>query len=111
MQYVINTFDDSAPGMERLRYQSEFILLAYPREDSTPEDIRQRWLDDIQSCARPDYFNYDAARQAVLDWCDENTFRLSSALEYLQSELEGKWDDIDDYGESPTFRLYVERTP
>ena len=104
MTYIVNTFDDSAHGMERLRHQSEFILVAYPWEDSGLDDIRQQWLDDIQSCARPDGFEYDAARQAVLDWCDENTVRLSNSLHYLQSEL----DDMSEYDESPAFRLYVE---
>lgn len=108
MAYTVNSFDDSAPGMERLRYRSEFILLAYPWEDSTSEDIRKQWLDDIDSCCRPDGFDYDGACIAVNEWCDDNRDRLSSALQWLQSELSGQWDDIADYGEGPVFRLYIE---
>ena len=108
MSYHVNNFDDSAPGMERLRNRSEFILIACPWEDSTAEDIRKQWLQDIQSCGRFDGFDYDAARQAVESWCDDNSYTLSRALDYLQSELDGQWDEIADYGEGPVFRLYVE---
>lgn len=106
MQYVINTFDDSAPGMERLRHQSEFILLAYPSTDSGLDDIRQQWIDDIQSCARPDDFDYDAARDAVNDWCDDNASRMLHALGALHQEGFAIADEYDHEG--PCLRLYVE---
>lgn len=61
----VTTFDVCVPGMERLRSQSEFILLAYLQPSTTGGNIREQWLDDLQVCERPDGFNYDAARQAI----------------------------------------------
>lgn len=67
-RYQVTSLDCSAEGMERLRSQSEFILLAYLGPDSSPEDIFRELRDDIQSCERPDGFDYDAAREAIQDW-------------------------------------------
>jgi hypothetical protein len=103
MSYTVTTFDDSAEGMERLRDQSEFILLAYPSKDSTPDDILQQFVDDIQTCDRFDGFDYDAAREAVIAWYDSDTVaRVLGWIDWPESD-----DDIgDDF--YPVFRLYVE---
>jgi hypothetical protein len=100
MAYTVTTFDDSADGMERLRNQSEFILLAYPASDSTPDDVLQQFIDDIQSCDRFDGFDYDAARAAVNEWYDSDML-----ARVLQST---EWPDDDESEWWPTFRLYVE---
>lgn len=63
------TIDVCQPGFERLRSQSEFILLAHPREGDSPSDLKAEWLADIQRCERPDGFDYDAAREAVETFC------------------------------------------
>lgn len=104
--YTVNSFDDSASGMERLRYQSEFILLAYPHKDSDCADIRQQWLDDIQSCCHPDGFDYEAASAAVNEWCDYNGERISHALGALHREGFALCEEYE--CEGPVFRLYIE---
>ena len=63
--YTVNSFDVCAPGMERLRNRSEFLLVASIVPGTSAASLRQQWLDDIQACVRGDWFDYDAARQAV----------------------------------------------
>ena len=107
-KYTVTSFDNSVSGMERLRNQSEFILLAYPWEDSVPVDIRRQWVDDIQSCDRFDGFDYEAAREAVNEWYNESGEDIvAHAIAYLNSQVES-WDDVEFSDESPVFRLYVE---
>lgn len=72
MAYVPTSFDVCNPGMERLRNQSEFLLVAYIHPSSTAKEIAANWNHDLQSCMREDDFDYDAARaaidQAMRDW-------------------------------------------
>lgn len=103
-RYAINSMDCAAEGMERLRSQSEFILLAYPSAESTVADLREQWQADIDSCARSDSFDYSAARAAIADYCAERE-------SYLQRELRAvPWDELDgdDMESAVAFRLYVE---
>jgi hypothetical protein len=83
MRYEVTTFDDSADGMERLRNQDEFILLAYVGRGTTVAEVREQFLSDIQSCARPDDFDYDAARVAVETHLDGLAAYLEGYLEAL----------------------------
>lgn len=108
MPYAVNSMDDSADGMERLRSQSEFILLAYPKVGETVETLRDEWIADLDSCMRPDGFDFAAAEQAIRDYCEERSDYLVRCLADLPAEPD---DDADepDFDESPvTFRLYVE---
>lgn len=75
----VTTFDVCQPGFERMRSQSEFILLAYPRAGDTPAQLRDEWKADLQSCARPDGFDYDAALAAIDAFCDAEQEWLASA--------------------------------
>lgn len=65
MRYEITTFDVCASGMERLRNKDEFILVAHIEPTSTPVDLEDQWLADIQACERSDDFDYGAADALV----------------------------------------------
>lgn len=65
MAYSLSSFDVCAPGFERLRSYSEFILSAPIYTASTLNEIVKALGDDIQACMRPDHFDYDAARAVV----------------------------------------------
>jgi hypothetical protein len=65
MAYQVGGFDVCVQGFERLRRQSEFILCAYINAETTADGIAQQWRDDLQSCMRPDGFDYDGARLAI----------------------------------------------
>ena len=65
VEYQVTGFDVCVPGMERLRSQSEFLLLAYVDATTRGRHIVNAWMDDIQACSRPDDFDYDAARRAA----------------------------------------------
>ncbi len=101
-RYTVNECDASADGMERLRNQDEFILISGATADShDPRAIFEGFLEDIQSCARPDEFDYDACEKALHDWFDESgASDIKDALRYID------WREIDEF-EGVTVRLYV----
>ena len=68
-RYSVTGVDTSADGMERLRSQSEFILLTYPAAESTPSDLAAQWLADMDSTDMGDGFSYTAAEHAISDLC------------------------------------------
>lgn len=107
MRYEITTLCTAASGMERLRNQREFILLAYPSgPDATADEMISGLTRDIQSCARPNDFDYEAARKAIADWADdggrEAIARELAYIEWGEDEAD-EWDCED----SPAVRLYV----
>jgi hypothetical protein len=104
-RYQVNSLDCSASGMERLRYQREFILIAYPSTDSTPFELCRQWIEDLNGAAYPDGFCYEAAEQAIRQYCDDNAERIQTELDGLEAVLIGELEDCD---ESPACRLYVE---
>lgn len=96
-RYEVATFDVCVQGFERLRSQSEFILVAHVDATSTWQDVRAEWLGDVQSCDRFDGFDYEAAAAAVNAFCaanagryrGENPFNLELPAE---AECEGEGD-------------------
>lgn len=109
MAYHVTTLEVCAEGMERLRAQSEFILCAYAGSDSSPEAIADEWRQDIQTCARPDGFDYDGARAAI------DSFMADGGRERLARELAAvPWDEWEPDGpdsddcESIPCKLYIE---
>ena len=66
--YSVTSFDACVPGYERLRSNSEFILVAYPRPQWGKRAMMRAFLEDMESVSRPDGFDYRAARQAVRAW-------------------------------------------
>lgn len=110
MRYSVTGVDDSAEGMERLRDQSEFILIAYASDDSTPDDLAEQWSADIGATAQPDGFDYDAAESAVRTYCRESADYLQAlidsavAIERRDAEERRRSFDMDD---APPLRLYV----
>ncbi len=134
MRYEIVTLDTSADGMERLRNQDEFILLAYGDSTSTPVGLIHDWKADVQSCDRGDGFDY-AAIDAALDAISFDALTREimgvgrspkdaaeealKALEEVNRDAHDKLRDViatleeiaaDDENGSATFRLYVRDT-
>lgn len=102
MAYTVNGIDDSADGMERLRSHTEVILLAYPHKGDSPSFLEQSWLEDLDNCAAPDGFDYDAAIACIRNYC-----KLESA--YLFGALESATEGRDDGETEPRpYRLYLD---
>lgn len=110
MIYEVTRFDNSAPGMEPLRNRDEFILIAYLGEDMAPLDILTQWQADIDSCVRPDGFDYLEARAAIDQWAGNNLERIRGEIEYFHGAA--KRGDFSWEGEELEipFRLYVRDT-
>jgi hypothetical protein len=113
MSYQVTTLDCAAEGMERLRDQSEFILLAYASgADIAPDDILEQWLGDLQACERPDGFDYDAARLAIYQWAGTGgrgqiQGELNAASESaMRGDLNWNDESAAEF-DSVAFRLYV----
>lgn len=86
-RYEVTTFDVCTQGFERLRSNSEFILVAYPNGRSGAGTLRKQWLDDLQSCERPEGFDYGAAKLAIGRYCAK-----------LQRHWKGKRNPMDAAG-------------
>jgi hypothetical protein len=103
-RYRVTTFDVCAPGFERLRSESEFILCAYPNGRSGWRTLRDEWLADLRGADRGEGFDFAAARREVCRYAAE-----------LRREWAGKRNPMriqpaprgDDSGESITAYLYV----
>lgn len=102
-RFEVTSLDASAEGMERLRNQSEFILLAYPSPYDTPAAIAEQWAADVDACERPDGFGFALCRDAVRTWAAQNSEYIAATLASLRDVWEG--DDAED--SAPAFRLYV----
>lgn len=106
VSYEVTTLDVCVQGFERLRSNSEFILNAYPDRTTTPAEVVEEFLRDIDSCSRPDDFDYSAARNAV------NDYFATGGLGRLAAELNGvSWGEEpapeDDDGNGIIAFLYV----
>jgi len=106
--YAVESVDDSADGMERLRNQDQFILLCYPRPDDKPADLLAALLADLDSCMRPDGFSHDSAGAAVRLWYhyEGGQARLASACAEALELPPPECEDMPDES-CLTFRLYV----
>jgi hypothetical protein len=106
-RYSVSGVDDAAEGMERLRDQSEFILVAYASGGESPAEIGEQWLRDVDSCGREDGFDYDAAEHAIRQYISDAT--ESGYLDSLigrARDVAGS-DESADEMESTPLRLYV----
>lgn len=70
--YTVNSYDICTQGFERLRSQSEFILVTTVYKGVLGEEIRDDLKQQIQSYAQPDGFDYEACRAAIDTFVDEN---------------------------------------
>lgn len=112
-RYTVSGLDCSAEGMERLRDQSEFILLAYPDADATPESLAAEWIRDMESSDQGDGFDYDAAALAIRRYCEAATesgylpAKLTENASYIGGNNPTGLDLDESDFESAPFRLYV----
>lgn len=110
MRYEVTTLNVCAQGFERLRSESEFILCAYVWAEDDADSYLSQWLDDIQSCMRPEGFDYDAAEKTVRDYWRDNVKPLWTPRGRMDGSnpfaLESKPED-DDNAESCVAFLYV----
>lgn len=102
MTYAVTTFDICVQGFERLRSQSEFLLVAYVNGATTLADLREQLHSDIQGCDRFEGFDYDAARQVVDDYLDASGDWIARDLSGLEPASDNDCD------ESYIAFLYVE---
>ena len=76
--YEVSSYDVCVSGFERLRSYSEFMLLTQINAESSAADLLQGLLSDIQSCMRPNDFDYAEADRVVCDYFDANIRPLFS---------------------------------
>lgn len=116
-RFSVSSVDDSAEGMERLRDQSEFILLAYPGEGAKPAELTEQWSADLDSVGRPDGFGFALAESVIRDYCEERGDYLAAILAERSSAMreerlaainaDDSGDDVPEESEWPPIRLYV----
>ena len=91
--YLVTSIDLCAQGYERLRRQSEIILLAYPTSATTPEELKADLIADLDSCMRDDGFDYDAATAAIETYFADNPAgiqcHIDEAPESWEEDMEG----------------------
>lgn len=68
--YSISSFDVCVQGFEPLRSYTETLLPVPIGPEDTPETIREALHDELQSCMRPDGFDYEAAEKAINEFVD-----------------------------------------
>ena len=102
-RYSVRTFDVCAQGFERLRARHEFILLAYPKRGASAAELAEEWKADIQACARPDGFDYEAARACVDAFAERESAWIAAAC----ADLDESSDDSDECGEPVTAYLFI----
>ena len=107
-RYSVTGLDCSAEGMERLRDWNERILIAYPDGGSSPADLAEQWIRDMDSSDQGDGFDYEQAEHAIRQYCEEATesgylqHKLGEATEVVTGE-----DSDGETIESLPFRLYL----
>ena len=84
-RYTVTSFDVCQPGFERLRSNSEFLLVGHVEHNTSREDLRSQFMSDIQACERPDSFDYDAARKVVTDYLA--SVDMVRALMYVEAPV------------------------
>lgn len=70
MEYHVTSFDVCVQGFERLRSYTETLLPVPIDAKDGIEEIRQGLHDELQSCMRPDGFDYEAATKAIDTFVD-----------------------------------------
>lgn len=113
-RYAVTGLDCSVEGMERLRDQSEFILLAYPGEryDMAPAELAEDWICDMNGADCGDGLNYDAAEHAIRTYAEESAEYLTAVLESRRQAVRQALADANGDSDGfepdwPPFRLYV----
>ena len=75
MSYIVTTFDVCVPGFERLRSQSEFILVAAVWPDMSRQELIDGFEDDLQACGRSDGFRYGECRDVIRGYLADVSMR------------------------------------
>lgn len=106
-RYQVTSLDVSADGMERLRSQSEWILIAGACGPDDSEAVLTAWHED--SFYLPESWDSVAAVEALDSW-----WHVDGGKEALQRELAAvQWDEWkpdgpdSDSGESIPCRVYI----
>lgn len=68
--YTVNSWDVCSAGNERLRNQTEFMIVTPVGPGTDLADARRGLKADIQSHMQPDWFDYAACKAAIDAWCD-----------------------------------------
>lgn len=96
LRYEVTSFDLCVQGFERLRSQDEFILCAYPDSKTSAAEVVDEFVRDIDSCMRPDEFDYKAAENAVRDYFAQDSLGgLTSALASVEWGEEPAPEDME----------------
>lgn len=107
-RYRVESFDVCTAGFERLRSYSEFILTTPVESDSNPDELLSELLGDVDSCMRPDHFDFDAARAAVRDWFESDLRPLFARPNPFNLESPPEGEDSDEWtAEGPALVVYV----
>jgi hypothetical protein len=106
MSYSVTAFDVCAQGFERLRSYEEFIVVAAIDDDSNPADLLEQWEADLQSCDRPENFDFDAAREAIRSYYESNIRPLFDR-KTNPFDLEPARDDILPYDQGCNAYLFI----
>ena len=99
MTVTLNSYDLCVSGFERLRKQSEFMLVVPVSNTDTRADICEALHADLQSCMREDDFDWDGAKTMI----DEHFG--SRPAELFAPELE----DVGEDEEGCSLYLYCEQ--
>ena len=97
MAYQVTTFDVCGAGFERLRTYEEFIVIACIDAETDSDDLLEQWQSDLQSCMRPDGFDYAAASEAIRSYHESNIQPLF-ARESNPFSLEPRSNDDSEEG-------------
>lgn len=92
MKYQVNRFDVCASGMENLRSQDEFLIVADIFPNVTAKDLLSMLFNDVNCCERSADFNYRDCLVTVEDWFNaEIAPRLAKSSNPF---------DLDDFAEA-----------
>lgn len=113
-RYAVTGLDCSAEGMERLRNQREFILLAYPGAGTTAAEVGEQWRGDVRSRDAGER-NPDALATVAVLWAAAYAGSLNRELRDVRNQLELETEEAGELGaefDAPSFafRLYVEES-
>lgn len=93
MTYTVTGFDVCTQGFERLRNRDEFILVGYVQHDTSRADLESQFITEIEMCARPAGFDYEACRKLVRDYM--SMINMTVATRYIDPPNEGDDEDHD----------------
>lgn len=107
--YRVTSLEVCADGMERLRSQSEWILVAGACGPGDAEAVKEAWRED--SFYLPESWDSGAALAALDSWW------IEGGRDHLQGELNAvPWDEWkpdgpdSDSGESIPCKLYIQES-